>query len=147
MRRALLRVLEVVSVALVTGLILVTCIDVIGRYLFDRPFAAAFELTQVMLGALVFAALPITTARGGHVEVDLLVSLLSERAAAMLGRIAGVVSGLVLFWFAIRVAQLTDSQIAAGSRTPGVGMYLWPLGVAGTLSCAITGIIAMARKP
>ena len=43
--------LNVAAAFLMTGLVLVTCIDVVGRYLFNNPLGGAFELTQVLLGA------------------------------------------------------------------------------------------------
>ena len=41
----------------------------------NRPFGGAYELTQILLAALVFAALPLTSTDGGHVEVDLALHL------------------------------------------------------------------------
>ena len=49
-----------------------TCVDVIGRYFFVAPIFGAFELTEMMLAALIFAGLPLVTLRNEHVTVDVL---------------------------------------------------------------------------
>ena len=59
-------------VILLVALIAVTCVDVIGRYFLNTPLTGAFEMTEILLAALVFSALPMTTERRAHVEVDLL---------------------------------------------------------------------------
>lgn len=56
-------------------MMLVTLIDVLGRYLFSSPLNGAYELTELMLAAVIFLGLPLITAEGGHIAVDLLDSL------------------------------------------------------------------------
>jgi TRAP-type C4-dicarboxylate transport system permease small subunit len=53
------------------GLMLVTCADVVGRYLLNQPLWGGFELTEMLLAALIFAGLPLVTLRNDHVTVDL----------------------------------------------------------------------------
>ncbi|MDO5369539.1 TRAP transporter small permease subunit, partial [Paracoccus sp. (in: a-proteobacteria)] len=65
------RLLAAAGAGLTLLMVVVTCIDVVGRYLFNRPFGGAFEITQMSLAALVFVALPLTTRARAHVEVDL----------------------------------------------------------------------------
>lgn len=135
------------AACLMTGLVLVTCVDVVGRYLFNNPLGGAFELTQVMLGALVFAALPLTTGAGAHVEVDLLVPLLPDRLAAILGRIGGRVTAAVLLYFAFRLAILTEDHLVDGTQTASLGLPMWVLGATGVASCIISAAVAAVRKP
>lgn len=53
------------------GLMALTCVDVVGRYFFNAPLDGATELTQIMLGILVFAILPLVSLHEEHVSVDL----------------------------------------------------------------------------
>ena len=64
--------LEVVAAVTLLILMLLTCTDVLGRYLFDNSLDAASELTEICIAILVFAEMPIITWRGGHVVVDIL---------------------------------------------------------------------------
>ena len=59
------------SVALF-ALMVMTCVDVTGRYFFNAPLDGATELTQLMMGVIVFAILPAVCFREEHVSVDLL---------------------------------------------------------------------------
>src|SRR5262245_38163561 len=53
------------------GLMTLTCVDVVGRYFFNRPVPGGFELTEILLVALIFAGLPLVSLRNEHVTVDL----------------------------------------------------------------------------
>lgn len=70
--RAIVPVLGYVAAAVMFGLMLVTCVDVVGRYFFNKPLWGGFELTEILLAALIFAGLPLVTLRNDHVTVDLL---------------------------------------------------------------------------
>jgi TRAP-type mannitol/chloroaromatic compound transport system permease small subunit len=48
-------VLAYVAAAVLMALMVLTCVDVGGRYFFNRPVWGAFELTEMMLAALIFA--------------------------------------------------------------------------------------------
>lgn len=140
-------VLEAIAAGLVTGLILVTCFDVVGRYLFNNPLTGAYEITQVLLGALVFVAMPLTTGKGGHVEVDLLMPILPPVLRRMLGRIGSAIAALVMLYFAWRLVILTQDQFHTQLATSGLGIKLWYFGVIGVLSFAVSALVAMLRRP
>ena len=69
--RALVPALGHVAAALILCLMLLTCVDVVGRYFLNKPVTGGFELTEVLLAALIFAGLPLVTLRGDHITVDL----------------------------------------------------------------------------
>ena len=54
------------------ALMAVTVIDVIGRYVFNAPLPGSFEITKVMMAALIFAALPAVSRFEQHITIDLL---------------------------------------------------------------------------
>ena len=56
-------------------LMFITVIDVIGRYGFNAPLPGANELTELVMGVLVFAALPLVTVRSEHITISLLENL------------------------------------------------------------------------
>ncbi|MBR9884275.1 MAG: TRAP transporter small permease [Oceanospirillales bacterium] len=64
--------LDSVAVIMMFLLMAVTLVDVLGRYLFSAPLVGAFELTELMLAAVIFLGLPLVTADQGHIEVDLI---------------------------------------------------------------------------
>jgi TRAP-type C4-dicarboxylate transport system permease small subunit len=74
-------------------LMALTCIDVIGRYFFGTPLSGGFELTEMLLAALIFAGLPLVTLRDDHITVDLLDPVVPD----WLFRIQHVVACLIGF--------------------------------------------------
>ncbi|RVV97526.1 TRAP transporter small permease [Mesobaculum littorinae] len=149
MLRVLSGGLEILSGLLLIALMAVTGLDVIGRYLVDAPLPGAFELTEMILGALVFAALPLVGRSGGHVEVDLLTTLLPDRIGRGLLWLAAVVAAGVLLVFAWRLGALGLQQAEDGTRSISLGLPFAPLALFGAASClcaAIFGFVRAARS-
>ena len=82
------------------AMMLLTFLDVMGRRFFASPIYGAYEVTEFMMGVLIFSALPLVTARENHVSIDVfdhfiapalgrwqraLVNLLSSTVLAVLG--------------------------------------------------------------
>ena len=63
--------LGVIAAALLFAMMLLTFVDVVGRYLFDQSVVGAFEITEIMMALLIFAGLPLVVRREEHVTVDL----------------------------------------------------------------------------
>lgn len=145
MLRALAAALEAVSALLLVALMSVTVVDVIGRYAFDTPLPGAFEMTELLLGALVFAALPLVGRAGAHVEVDLLAGLLPPRLSAALLWIAGLVSAAVLAFFAWRLVHLGLQQHQDGTRSISLGIPFAPLAMFGAAACMLAAIYGILR--
>lgn len=70
------------AVAMFTMMAL-TLVDVLGRYLFSAPVTGAYELTELLLAAVIFLGLPLVTADDNHIAVDILDSALSDRVRAV----------------------------------------------------------------
>lgn len=72
----LVRTLEIILDALCVILLIlmtgITTSDVIGRYLFHSPLHGAYESNELLLGILVFAALPRVTWHQQHLTVTVL---------------------------------------------------------------------------
>lgn len=140
------RVLAGVSALLILMLIGVTCLDVVGRYLLNRPFGGAYELTQILLAALVFVALPLTSADGGHVEVDLALHLFPRGLQHALGRLAGIVSAVILVFFAWRLVLIGMDQMSDGTRTASLAIPMAPLAFLAAASCIVSAIAMILRR-
>jgi len=72
--------LGVIAAALLFAMMLLTFVDVVGRYLFDQSVVGAFEITEIMMALLIFAGLPLVVRREEHVTVDLVDRLIPPRA-------------------------------------------------------------------
>lgn len=56
-------------------IMMVTIVDVAGRDLFNAPLPGAFEMTQLLMAALIYAGLPSVSRQESHITIDLLDSV------------------------------------------------------------------------
>jgi len=71
--------LESMAGVILFALMAVTTVDVVGRFFFNSPLTGSVELTQLMLAAVVFLAMPVVSWREEHVSVDLLDTVFPAR--------------------------------------------------------------------
>ena len=62
--------LGAISATVLFVMMMITAIDVAGRYLFNKPLAGGFELTEMMLAALIYCGLPLVSKRREHIVID-----------------------------------------------------------------------------
>lgn len=145
LRRTLDRSLGALAGALVLSLVALTCVDVVGRYLLNAPLAGAFELTQLGVAALVFCALPLTTERGGHVEVDLVFGMTGPAMRRAMTWIGGVLSAVCLAAIAWRIGALGLRQVEDGSVTDALRIPYAPLAFAMAALAALSAVLSLFR--
>ena len=109
-------VLGMAASAILFCMMTLTFVDVVLRYVFNRPLRGGFEVTELMLLVLIFAGLPLVTHAGEHVTMDLIDRWLGARARNALTRLMEAVSAVLMFaltWFmwikATRVAGYGDT--------------------------------------
>lgn len=79
-------------------MMMLTFLDVIARYIINRPIRGAFEITELMLLVLIFAGLPLVTHAGEHVTMDLIDRMLGARLRNALNRLIELFcAGLMFF--------------------------------------------------
>ena len=108
--------LGAISAIVLFAMMMVTAIDVAGRYLFSKPLAGGFELTEMMLAALIYCGLPLVSKRREHIVIDTFDPLMSPRVKRGLDVAADIVCaatlagiGWLLFRRAVRVAEYGDT--------------------------------------
>ena len=114
--RALETVLGAISATVLFLMMLLTAVDVAGRYLVNRPVVGGFELTEMMLAALIYCGLPLVSKRREHIVIDTFDTFMSKRVKRGFDILADIVctvalAGLswLLFQRALRVAQYGDT--------------------------------------
>ncbi|WP_299355170.1 TRAP transporter small permease subunit [uncultured Shimia sp.] len=107
----------VASVALFILMVMTFC-DVILRSIFNAPIEAATELTRILMAILVFAVLPVASARGDHIAVDLTDGLFARLHLTRLrDGLVYLLSGVMLFWPVKRVWILAERARDYGDVT------------------------------
>ena len=119
----------------------ITVLDVGGRFLFNRPLHGAFEATEVMMGLIVFLALPLATRRREHIVVTLLDPYLPEwlkrGAALVFGLVCAAVCGLLAWRLGLHgerllnVGEITlELRIPRGGIATAMSWLMWLASVA-----------------
>lgn len=85
-----------ISGIVVLLLCLYTTVDVVGRYLLNKPLWAAYELTMILLIYITFWGLAYVQARRGHMRLEFLYQKLGPRGRIVLD-IVSILIGLFLF--------------------------------------------------
>jgi len=75
------RSLGVVTAITLFAMMALTFADVWGRYLLRQPVFGGYEVTEFLMGVLIFTALPLLCAREGHVTIDILDHVLPKGVA------------------------------------------------------------------
>lgn len=89
--------LGVSASAILFALMLLTFVDVVGRYLFNRPMRGGFEITELLLLILIFAGLPLVSRADEHVTMDFIDRLLSPRAQQLFVRAVHGLCAAIMF--------------------------------------------------
>jgi len=95
-RRGVYRVAMAFVIICVFALMMLTTVDVVGRYFFGTPLRGAFELTELLLPAMIFGALPLVTLEQRHIVVDLAGALVPRWARRLQHTVTHVLSAVVL---------------------------------------------------
>ena len=97
-------------------MMMITAVDVIGRYVFNKPLTGGFEITEMLLAALIYCGLPLVSQRREHIVIDTFDPLMSARVKRALDVVAEIVCSLTLggigyliFRRAARVAEYGDT--------------------------------------
>lgn len=125
--RAVNRALHYVAGALVALLMFVTVYDVVGRWLFNRPFRGTVELTQLAMLAVVYLGFAYAQHEGDHISVDLLYQRVGSRTRAVFDGIAAVLSIVILTLLAWQVYVFSFGLQAGGHRTAVRRIPLHPM--------------------
>ncbi len=93
----LVGLLKGIAMGVLFIMMLLTASDVMFRYIFNRPIAGSIELTEFMMAIMVSFGIAYCAVLGGHVSVDVVVSLLPKKVRTIIGIITTLLSlGLFL---------------------------------------------------
>jgi TRAP-type transport system small permease protein len=92
--------LGVVASAVLFAMMGLTVVDVVARYVFNRPLRGAFEVTELMLLVLIFAGLPLVSFSDEHATMDFIDRVLGACAQRWLERGVQLVNGAFMLFLA-----------------------------------------------
>ncbi len=122
-------------------LMIITFIDVLGRYLFSAPLPGAFELTEIMMAMLIFAGLPLVSRTNQHVTVNLIVGILSPIILHFQRLITQAIMAVVLAVMAWRMWIKAEEMLEQGDETAYLLLPIAPVAFFMTLMMAVSALI------
>ena len=119
---------EALLILTLSGMVLLTFIDVIGRRLFGAPLYGAHDATEHLMAIMVFCGLPPLTAARGHLAVDLFDKYLMKPGMAWWHRLIALLMTLVLLliayeFFNAAIEAGENQEISQALSIPRSGMY------------------------
>ncbi len=135
------KVLGFLAALVLMLLMIITFIDVLGRYLFSAPLPGAFELTEIMMAMLIFAGLPLVSRANQHVTVNLIVGILSPIILHLQRLITQAIMAVVLAVMAWRMWIKAEEMLEQGDETAYLLLPIAPVAFFMTLMMAVSTLI------
>jgi len=138
------------TLALIAGIgiiamILITGMEVVGRYFLNRPFHWVLEINEYIMVFAAFLGMAYTMQVGGHVAVDVIYKLYSEQNKHIAELIVAVLSLIV--WAILTLKGLQQSllylerNIKSSTLLAVPQFYPMLLVVAGSLICCFQALL------
>jgi TRAP-type C4-dicarboxylate transport system permease small subunit len=137
--------LGVAASAILLGMMLLTVVDVVARYVFSRPVRGAFEVTELMLLVLIFAGLPLVSFADEHAVMDFIDRLFGRRGQHRLQRLVQVANASFMFLLAWLVWRKADRIWAYRDATDVLRIVYGPFAYFMALTLALAGLIHLYK--
>jgi TRAP-type transport system small permease protein len=139
------RVLGAAAAILLFCLMMVTTVDVIGRYIFNWPLRGGFEITELLLLTLIFAGLPLVSRADEHVTMDFIDQALRPRGRRLLRRLVDLVCGAIILGLAWRVWVKAGKIAGYGDTTEVLRILVGPFVYFMAIMVAVTAVVHLVR--
>lgn len=134
---------ETVMALFLLGMVVLTFADVIGRRLIGKPIYGANDITEHLMALVVFAGLPLVTAAGAHLTIDILDKLINRPWMlwwrVLISALVTVVLAVIAWLFVkhgLNASQI--SEVSQALRVPRAPLYFYM-----ALSCALSALAAL----
>jgi len=110
--RWLALLLQAFSAVTLFLLMLITCIDVTGRYLFNNPLTGSTELTEIAVGIVIFSIFPLISWRNEHVVVDILDPFFPPKIHMLRTILINILMSIALVYLGNRILLLGNRSLS-----------------------------------
>jgi TRAP-type C4-dicarboxylate transport system permease small subunit len=121
----------------------VTAVDVVGRYFLNSPLQGSYELTQLLMLSLVFAALPSVTRRTEHITVGLFENAFTGWMRPARDAVIALLVAVCAVYLAWRLYVLAGRFGAFGDTTATSRLPIAPFAYGGALSMALCAVASL----
>lgn len=125
------------------GLALITFVDVVARYVFNSPIPGAYEISELVMGVMIFAALPVVTWRGSQITIDLLDAITPRWISGWRDGLMFAISSLVIAMLGWELWALAATLASYGDVTEYLRIPIHPTLQVMSLLAWISAVIAV----
>jgi len=122
-----------------------TFVDVVARYVFNRPLRGAFEVTELLLVVLIFGGLPLVSHANEHVTMDFIDRLLAARGRDLWQRAVQALCAGVMFLLTWLVWLKADRIWAYRDATDVLRIVYGPFVYFMAVMIALAGVIHLYK--
>jgi TRAP-type C4-dicarboxylate transport system permease small subunit len=144
-KRRVEALLGVAASTILLAMMALTTVDVVARYVFNRPLRGAFEVTELLLLVLIFAGLPLVSFTNEHAVMDFIDRVLGRRALRGLQGGVELVSAVLMFGLAWLVWGKADRIWAYRDATDVLRILYGPFVYFMALALALAGLIHLYK--
>lgn len=139
--RWLARACLTLSALCLFSIMILTVVEVIGRYMFNAPIFGRQDIAQILLALSIFLAFPVVTLRGEQIDVDLLDGLFSERAGFWRDRLIALLVAFALLTMGYWLFARAEKVLSRGITTELLFLPKYPLVYFIAAVVTVTGLL------
>ena len=126
-----------------------TLVDVLGRYFFSAPLPAGHELTELLVGVVVYTAIPLITIRNQQITITLFSARwpgwLRQLLLTIVPLFSAVVMGLLAWRLIVQASKLAEFGSATIYLQWSIYPFVYFMGIMAVLSTLIYLVLAIFR--
>ncbi|MGH6923764.1 MAG: TRAP transporter small permease, partial [Propylenella sp.] len=122
---------------------IMTTVDVVGRYLFNSPLGFAYEVTALLMATVVFVALPSVTLHREHISIGLFEGVWRGRIGALRDLAIALLIAACMAFLCYRMFLFVGRFMSYGDRTDTLKFPLYPVAALGAVGIGLAGLAAL----
>lgn len=134
------RVLAVFAGISLFIMMVLTFVDVIGRYGFNKSIFGSSEMIEVLMVVVIFAGVAFVTASDQHIKVDIFAPWLQRVAPNLQRWVVHVFSLLIYAGLTFELGRHMVASLTSGKRTAVLDFPQWVMPGAAVLF-SVTGVL------
>lgn len=129
------------------AIMVLTFFDVLGRKFLSNSIPGSLEITELLMVVVIFAALPLVSRRGEHVEFDSLDPYLPAWVRRAQQVVVQLVCAALLFGLAWRMWRMGMQFGLNGETTAQLYIPKAPFIYGMAVMCGLTGLVHLVLLP
>ncbi|MEW6668659.1 MAG: TRAP transporter small permease [Thermodesulfobacteriota bacterium] len=139
------RAMSVIGAGVLAGLMFLAAMDVLLRYVFNRPISGALELIQYMMVITVVSGFALCTVEKSHIRVEVLIGRCPPKVQTLLYGLTSFLSlgliGLLTWQSAVYAVLLHDAKMTS----PVLFIPAFPFAIIQAVAMAVFCVALLAE--